>query len=61
MVEWLPHEDVPGLSSTDTAITEAAQLTDALRHPAPAAPFSTFGDKQIDTLHQLVCIFDSVT
>lgn len=48
-------------SSTDAAMQAAAQLTHALLHPAPAGPFATLGQQQLDALQQLASIFNKRT
>jgi len=48
---------MPATSSADRATYAALDLIDALQHPAPAAPFATFGDAQLQALRALTAIF----
>jgi hypothetical protein len=45
--------------SKDMATIAAQELTHALMHPAPAAPFSAIGGAQLEALRQLAIIFDA--
>jgi len=57
-LEFLPqHVTMPATSSADRATYTALDLIDALQHPAPAAPFATFGDAQLQALRALTAIF----
>lgn len=59
-MEPFPHSQImPKTSSTDAAIQAALQLTHALHHPAPAAPFANLGQPQITALQELASIFTS--
>ena len=61
-VEFLPeHTKVPFASSADRAAQAATELTEALRNPAPAAPFSQVGDRQLAALDELAEIFQTQT
>ena len=53
-------QDLPitNISSTDTAIKAAAELTRELRNPTPALPFHYFGEKMLSTLDTLSEIFN---
>lgn len=48
---------MPFRSSSENATVAATELIHALKNPAPAAPFTTVGDKQMEALNQLATIF----
>ena len=50
---------MPATSSAVSAMESARSQVQALQHPAPAAPFETFGDDQQNALHQLSKIFNT--
>ena len=52
---------MPATSSTDKAASAAADFTDTLQNPAPAALFSHLGDKQTTALKDLADIFKKAT
>ena len=52
---------MPFNSSSKNATIAANELIHALQHPAPAAPFSKIGDKQMKALQQLATIFQQAT
>jgi hypothetical protein len=52
---------MPRLSSTDTITKSALDLIEALRNPAPAAPFAKLGDERLAALQQLAIIFRTST
>jgi hypothetical protein len=57
-VELFPAKvAMPRTSSKDMATIAAQELTHALMHPAPAAPFSAIGGAQLESLRQLATIF----
>jgi hypothetical protein len=57
-VEFFPeHCPMPRLSSTGTIAKSALDLIEALRNPAPAAPFVKLGDERLAALQQLATIF----
>ncbi len=57
-VEFFPTKvTMPKTSSADRATFAALALVEALQHPAPAAPFASFGEAQIAALRQLATIF----
>jgi hypothetical protein len=61
-VEFFPeHCPMPRLSSTDTIAKSALDLIEALRNPAPAAPFAKLGDERLAALQQLATIFRTST
>jgi hypothetical protein len=49
------------MSSADNATIAGRELTHALLHPAPAAPFATNGNAQLAALKQLARIFQQAT
>jgi hypothetical protein len=58
-VEFFPAKvAMPRTSSKDLAAIAAQELTHALMHPAPSAPFSIIGGAQLEALRQLA-IFNS--
>jgi hypothetical protein len=58
-IEFLPHDfEMPKLSSADLAAHAAADLTNALRNPHPAAPFLPPTAALSQELKQLADIFD---
>jgi hypothetical protein len=48
---------MPQMSSTDSILTAAHDMTDALKHPHHDAPFATIGDDTITVLEKLSEIF----
>jgi hypothetical protein len=57
-VEFFPATFfMPRTSSKDLASIAAMELSDALQHPAPAAPFSQIGTVQLQALRQLSDFF----
>ena len=61
-VKFFPADiSMPRMSSADNATVAAKELTHALLHPAPAAPFATIGDDQLVALKQLALIFQQAT
>jgi len=57
-VEFFPYlYSMPTTTSADAARDAAAQLTDALVNPYPAALFSPMAKQQLDALYQLAEIF----
>jgi hypothetical protein len=61
-VEFFPeHCPMPRLSSTDTIAKLALDLIEALRNPAPAAPFAKLCDERLAALQQLTTIFRAST
>ena len=61
-VEFFPHNSkMPFRSSTENVTVAATELINALKNPAPAAPFAHIGDKQMEALDQLANIFKQVT
>jgi hypothetical protein len=59
-VECFPqHGKMPTLSSRNTAIKAAIQLTDALQHPYPAGPFAPLDTSTLSALEHLSEIFSS--
>jgi hypothetical protein len=48
---------MPSLSSADAVTHAAKELTAALLNPAP---FATIGDQQMQALHQLTTIFNTI-
>jgi hypothetical protein len=59
-VEFFPATLLmPHTSSKDLASIAALELTHALQHPAPAAPFSQIGTAQLQALRQLSDIFSA--
>jgi hypothetical protein len=50
---------MPRTSSKDLASISALELSHALQHPAPAAPFSHIGTAQLQALRQLSDIFST--
>jgi hypothetical protein len=57
-VEFFPlHCAMPRTSSADAATQAARALIDALKNPAPAAPFATLGQSQLQAIQQLADIF----
>jgi hypothetical protein len=60
-VEFFPaNVAMPRTASKDLANIASLELTHALLHPAPAAPFSIIGGAQLEALRQLTAIFNSV-
>lgn len=49
---------MPKTSSIDMAIKAASELTNALKSPAPASPFHSFGDSTLAALDKLATIFE---
>ena len=45
--------------SEDQAALAAADLTEALLHPKPGAPFSIVGETQLELLRQLAILFQA--
>jgi hypothetical protein len=61
-VEFLPSKlSMPHTSSKDLASISALELSNALQHPAPAAPFSHIRTAQLQALRQILDIFSSGT
>ena len=61
-MEFFPKDvPMPKSSSTDMAIISAAELTHALKNPAPASPFRKFGDNTLAALDTLAEIFQKYT
>jgi hypothetical protein len=59
-LEFFPAKvAMPHTASKDVVIIAAQELTRALLHPEPAAPFSTIGGSQLQALMQLTTIFDA--
>jgi hypothetical protein len=59
-VEFFPATlFMPRTSSKDLASIAAMEISHALQHPAPAAPFSQIGTAQLQTLRQLSYIFSA--
>jgi hypothetical protein len=57
-LEFPPHNSpMPQMSSTDRILMAAQDMTDALKHPHPDAPFATVGDDTISALATLAEIF----
>jgi hypothetical protein len=57
-VEFFPATLLmPCTSSKDISSIAAMELSDALQHPAPAAPFSQIGTAQLQAMRQLSDIF----
>ena len=57
-VEFFPHQGrMPRLSSADTAVKAALELTTALQHPSPAAPFAPINQQTMNALETLASIF----
>jgi hypothetical protein len=57
-VEFFPqHGTMPTLSSRDTAIKAAIQLTDALQNPHPAGPFAPLDTSTLSALEHLSELF----
>jgi hypothetical protein len=57
-VEFPPsHTAIPRTSSKDLASIAALELSNTLKNPAPAAPFSHIGTAQLQALRQLSQIF----
>jgi hypothetical protein len=57
-VKFFPtHTKMPHASSADNAMIAAKELTAALLHPAPAAPFAHIGDAQLKAIRTLAEIF----
>jgi hypothetical protein len=54
-----PNVSMPKTSSSDRATFAALDLADALQNPAPAAPFTNFGQAQLDAIRQLTEIFQT--
>jgi hypothetical protein len=50
---------MPRTASKDMATISDQELTHALLHPEPPAPFSTIGGAQLQALRQLATIFDT--
>eukprot|EP00957_Ditylum_brightwellii_P061397 4660441-Ditylum_brightwellii.AAC.1 len=50
---------MPKAASKDAATHVALDLIHALQNPAPDAPFSQLGQKQMDALHKLADIFQT--
>jgi hypothetical protein len=61
-VKFFPEQcPMPCLSSMDTVIKSAIDLIDALRNPAPAAPFAKLNEECLAALHQLATIVCTTT
>jgi hypothetical protein len=59
-VEILPAKlAMPSTSSKDLASIAALELSNALKNPAPVAPFSQIGTEQLQSLRQLLDIFSA--
>jgi hypothetical protein len=59
-VEFFPAKvAMPRTASKDMSTFEAQELTHALMHPAPAAPFSAIGGAQLEALRKLATLFDA--
>jgi hypothetical protein len=59
-LEFFPYiSSMLQLSSTDTLLMAANDITDALKHPHPDVPFAKVGDDTIAALSQLAEIFKS--
>jgi hypothetical protein len=59
-VEFFPAKvAMPRTASKDMATIAAKELTHALMHPAPAAPFSAIGGAQLEALQKLATIYDA--
>jgi hypothetical protein len=57
-LEFFPHNSpMPQMSSTDSILMAAQDMTDALKHPHPDVPFATIGDDTITALEKLSEIF----
>jgi hypothetical protein len=57
-LDFFPYNSpMPQLSSTDRVVMAAQDMTDALKHPHPDAPFATIGDETIMDLTTLAIIF----
>jgi hypothetical protein len=55
---FFPHNLLmPQMSSSDRILVAAQDITDALKHPHPDAPFATIGDDTITALSTLSEIF----
>jgi hypothetical protein len=50
---------MPRTASKDLATIAAQELTHALMHPSPAAPFSIIGGAQLEALRHLATIFNA--
>ena len=60
-IEFFPHNfKMPFRSSSENATIAAKELVHALKHPAPAAPYSNIGDAQMEALTQLGEIFNKI-
>jgi hypothetical protein len=60
MVEFFRAKvDMPRIASKDMASIASQELTHALMHPAPVAPFSAIGGAQLEALRQLATIFNA--
>ena len=59
-VEFFPHNcALPKSSSADMATRAALDLVEALKNPAPAAPFASLGSEQLQAIRKLSDIFSS--
>jgi hypothetical protein len=59
-LEFFPAKvAMPCTASKYMATIAAQELTHAIMHPAPAAPFSAIGGAQLEALRQLADIFDA--
>jgi hypothetical protein len=57
-LEFFPHNSpMPHMSSTDRLLMASQDMTDALKHPHPDAPFATIGYDTISALATLADIF----
>jgi hypothetical protein len=60
-VEFFPkYCKVPGLSSADTAMITALDLTNALMDPTPITPFKQPGTDRMQEIKKLAAIFESI-
>jgi hypothetical protein len=58
MWEFFPHNSpMPQISSMDRLLMAANDMTNALKHPHPYAPFATVGYDTITVLSQLATLF----
>jgi hypothetical protein len=59
-VEFFPAKvAIPRTGSKDLATIAAQELTHALMHPSPVAPFIIIGGAQLEALRQIATIFNS--
>jgi hypothetical protein len=57
-LKLFPHNSpMPQMTSTDSILMAAQDMTDVLKHPHPDVPFVTIGDDTISALATLVEIF----